>query len=72
MTTTRNEVERGVLNETTMTIHKHELGGTDLQTVCGHTYHVDPDRLRTILIGRATDEFDASKCGQCFEDGRGY
>ena len=62
----------GVLNTTTMTVHKQEIGAAALQTECGHTHHVDPERLRTIRIERATEDLDASKCGRCFEDGGGY
>ena len=62
----------GVLNQHTKTIHKHETGAPDLHTVCGATYHLEPDRLRTISVKRAVAEHDADKCGRCFEGGTGY
>jgi hypothetical protein len=55
-----------------MTIHKHEMGAADFQTVCGQTYHVEHGQLRMVPVNQATDEHDADKCGRCFEDGRGY
>ncbi len=63
---------RGILNETSMTIHKHEMGAADFQTVCGQTYHVERGQLRVIKVKQAIEEFGAAKCGGCFEDGRGY
>jgi hypothetical protein len=45
-----------------MTIHKHEMGAADFQTVCGQTYHIEHGQLRMIPIQQATDEFDATKC----------
>ncbi|MFB6228462.1 MAG: hypothetical protein ABEH88_07850 [Halobacteriales archaeon] len=72
MDTTRNEGVRGILNETSMTIHKHEMGAADFQTVCGQTYHVEHGQLRMIPVDQATEEHDADKCGRCFENGRGY
>jgi hypothetical protein len=72
MSKTQQEGVRGVLNETSMTIHKNELGAEDFQTPCGKTYNLDHGQLRTIQVKRATEEFDAEKCGRCFEDGRGY
>jgi hypothetical protein len=68
----QQEDVRGILNETSMTIHKHEMGAADFQTVCGQTYHVEHGQLRMIPVTQATEEFDADKCGRCFEDGRGY
>ncbi len=68
----QQEDVRGILNETSMTIHKHEMGAADFQTVCGQTYHVEHGQLRMIRVKQATEEFDADKCGRCFEDGRGY
>jgi hypothetical protein len=72
MSNTTQEDVRGILNETSMTIHEHEMGAEDFQTLCGQTYHLDHEQLRTIQVERATEEFDAKKCGRCFEDGRGY
>lgn len=68
----RNEPTKGVLNETTRTVHRHETGKSDLQTACGLTYNVDPDRLRRTSIEQATTDFNASKCGRCFDDAGGY
>lgn len=63
---------KGVLNETTKTVHKHEIGKTELQTECGLTHHVAPDQLQTTSVEQATADFDARKCGRCFEEGGGY
>lgn len=60
----------GILNETTMTLHRQQGGMTDFQTPCGHTYHVPQERLRIVEIQRV--KADATKCGQCFEEGGGY
>lgn len=62
----------GVLNTMTLTVHKQETGGADLHTECGHTHYVDPDRLRPVAVERVIEELNASKCGECFEDGGGY
>ncbi|MFB6299665.1 MAG: hypothetical protein ABEH65_05330 [Halobacteriales archaeon] len=56
----------------TLTIHKQETGAADLHTECGHTHYVDPDGLRMIAVERAMEELDASKCGECFDEGGGY
>lgn len=61
-----------VLNRTTMKVHKHEKGTETVETRCGATYHLDPEQLLVTSVERATTEFDASKCGRCFEDGGGY
>lgn len=68
----QQEEVRGILNETSMTIHKHELGGADFQTLCGQTYRLGHGQLQKIQVERATEELNAEKCGRCFEDGRGY
>lgn len=62
----------GVLNETTMTLHKQNPGTDGFQTPCGHVFHVAEERLRVVEIAHVTEEYSASKCGQCFEDGGGY
>lgn len=72
MENARTESTDAVLNETTKTVHRHARGNSDLQTVCGLTHHVNPDQLRTTSVKRATTDFDASKCGRCFDDGGGY
>jgi len=72
MNNIQQEDIRGILNETSMTIHKHEVGTAEFQTACGQTYHLDHGQLQKIEVERATDEFGAEKCGRFFEDGRGY
>lgn len=72
MASVQREGVKGVLNETTMTVHKHEMGTAYLQTMCGHTHQVAHEQLRIVGIKRATEELGADKCGQCFEDGKGY
>lgn len=72
MSDTQQEDVRGILNESRMTIHKHEMGAGDFQTLCGLTYHLEHGQLRMIQVKRAIGEFDADKCGRCFDDGRGY
>jgi hypothetical protein len=72
MSDNQGENLRGILNETSMTIHRHETGAEDFETSCGQTYHLQRGQLRTIQITRATEEVGAEKCGRCFEDGRGY
>lgn len=67
----RKEV-RGVLNKTSMKIHKQEIGSADFQTVCGQTYHAEHGQLRMVQVKQATEESHAEKCVRCFEDGRGY
>ena len=67
-----SERVQGILNETSMTIHKHETGAADLQTACGQTYHVEHGQLRKLPVVEATEEHSATRCGRCFEDGRGY
>ncbi|QIO25045.1 hypothetical protein G9465_22430 (plasmid) [Haloarcula sp. JP-L23] len=62
----------GVLNKTTKTVHKHKIGNAKLQTTHGLTYHVAPDKLRMTSVESATTEFNATKCGRCFEDAGGY
>lgn len=62
----------GVLNETTKTVHKHEIGKPNLQTMCGLTYHVAREQLRRTSVESATTEFNATKCGRCFDGAGGY
>jgi hypothetical protein len=71
MDSVQREDGRGVLNETSMTIHKHKIGAADLQTVCGQVYHIEHGQLRIVQVDEATQETDADKCGRCFEEGRG-
>jgi hypothetical protein len=62
----------GVLNEYTKTVHKHETGASALHTVCGVTYNVSSEQLRTMSVTEATADHDADKCGRCFDDGGSY
>jgi len=62
----------GILNETTMTLHKQNLETDGFQTPCGHLFHVAQEQLRIVEIVHVTEEYSVSKCGQCFEDGGGY
>jgi hypothetical protein len=62
----------GVLNETTGTVHKPRVGGSDLQTECGVAYHLAPGQLRATSIERATTQLGATRCGRCFDDAGGY
>jgi|AntDeeMetagen681_2_1112603.scaffolds.fasta_scaffold33489_1 hypothetical protein len=61
-----------ILNETTMTLHKQELGLGEFQTVCGHADHVGQEKLRIIGVPDRIKQDNTSKCGQCFEGRRGY
>jgi hypothetical protein len=72
MATARNETKRGVLNETTMTVHRRKPGAADIHTVCGHTYHVERGRLRLVDVAQITEATNTSRCGTCFEEGGGY
>ncbi len=72
MSNTRQENMSGILNETSMTIHKQEMGAEDFQTLCGQTYHLEQGQLQRIQVTRASEQLGAEKCGRCFEDGRGY
>lgn len=67
MDTSQQEVVRGVLNETSMKIHKHERGAADFQTVCGQIYHVEHGHLRMVQVKQDTEEFNADKCTRCFK-----
>jgi hypothetical protein len=60
----------GVLNETTGMVHREGTAGG--RTACGAATHLDGDRLRSLRLDRALEEYDASKCGRCFDDGGGY
>jgi hypothetical protein len=67
----QQEEERGILNETSMTIHKQERGAPDFQTVCGQTYHLEHGQLQMVQVRRATKEFNAETCDRCFGDDPG-
>lgn len=62
----------GLLNETTMTVHRKEPGASQLSSACGHTYHVEHGQLQEIAVNRALVQLNATKCGVCFDSGRGY
>lgn len=62
----------GVLNKTSMTIHKRKTGTEGFETLCGQSNHLNREQLQKIQINEATEELDTKKCGRCFEDGRGY
>lgn len=62
----------GVLNETTMTVHKHESGKSDFQSACGATADLSHDSLRMVPIGKASSDTTIARCGRCFEDAGGY
>jgi hypothetical protein len=72
MPITRDTERSGILNETTMTLHKRETGTADPQTPCGHTYHVAHERLRIVEIETVTEDREVTRCGQCFDDAGGY
>ncbi len=72
MGTNRHDAPTGVLNETSMTIHKREAGTKGFTTLCGQSYHLDCGQLQKVQLNQAIKELNADKCGRCFEDGRGY
>jgi hypothetical protein len=61
-----------ILNEQTMTVHKHESGAAGLQAVCGVTQQLDRDQLREVPVERAVTDENATRCGRCFDDGGSY
>lgn len=61
-----------VLNEATNTVHRQETGTTYLKTVCGVTYHVSADHLRSAELNPDATTGTTTKCGRCFDDGGGY
>lgn len=63
---------KGVLNTTTGTVHKHELGASGLHTHCGVSYTLPPVQLREVRVEQVTGDHSVSKCGSCFEDAGGY
>jgi hypothetical protein len=62
----------GILNEYTNTIHRHQTGAPALHAACGVTHDLAVDQLRVISIERASTDYDADRCGRCFDDGGGY
>ena len=63
---------RGVLNETTRTVHKHQIGRSDFQTKCGATAHLSHNQLRLVSVERTVANSNVIKCGRCFDDAGGY
>lgn len=72
MMTVRNTEKSLILNETTMTIHKQELGVGEFQSSCVRLDHVGREKLRIVGVSSVTGEQNASKCRQCFDEGGGY
>lgn len=72
MSSASNEETDGVLNETTDTVHKHEVGAAEFETECGLTHHVTPETLRRMPIEQALSSERTSKCGRCFPGAGGY
>lgn len=72
METNRSDASRGIVNERTQTVHKHEPGAPDYETVCNLTWHVTHENLRKTPIEEAITAVSIKKCGACFEDGGGY
>jgi len=63
---------KGVLNESTEMVHKHESGETGGLAECGATSTVTHDRLEVLPVEEALDREGTAKCGRCFGDGGGY
>lgn len=61
-----------ILNEVTDTVHKHDLGESGRQTVCGAIAHVSHGQLQRTSLESPGSTTTANKCGRCFEDGGGY
>ncbi len=61
-----------ILNEFTKTVHKRKLGSSDRHTVCGVTRLLAPDKFQPISIELAAVEYNANKCGRCFDGEGGY
>ncbi len=68
----QDEKRCGILNETTMTLHKQESGMPNFQTPCGHVSHVAQERLQIVEITNVANDYNTNKCRQCFEDGGEY
>lgn len=63
---------KGILNETTNTVHKHRAGASALQAECGATDHLERGYLRSVAVERVLTGADADKCGRCFAEAGGY
>lgn len=68
----QEETQSGILNETTMTLHKQESGMAEFQTPCGHVTHIPQERLQIVDIGALATNYNTDRCGKCFEDAGGY
>lgn len=60
-----------VVNQYTDTVHRHQGGSRDYETVCGATYHVEADHLHVRQVDKA-GRGETTKCGRCFEGAGGY
>ena len=61
-----------VLNETTRTVHKRRSGPAVRHTVCGVTRTLDVENLRPISAELVSTQYDADRCGRCFDGAGGY
>lgn len=61
-----------VLNEQTGTVHRPRADETNRHTMCGITRRLSHDEVFVMSLERAASDYDASKCGRCFDDGGGY
>lgn len=60
--------KHGVLNETTMTVHRQADGSPDpLVSTCGHTHHLDQSQLRIVAVDQVVERRTVQKCGNCFD-----
>ena len=56
------------MNETTITLHKQELGLGEFQTGCGRLDHVGQEKLRIIGVPDVAKKDNITRCEQCFEE----
>jgi hypothetical protein len=63
---------KGVLNETTQTVHKPLIGRSEYQTECGASNHLSLDQLRIVSVESSLANSNVTKCGRCFADAGGY
>ncbi len=61
-----------IMNQVTGTVHKHEGGKPDCQTLCGIHYHLSHDNLHPTTTEQSNIVTSANKCGRCFDGGGGY
>jgi len=67
MATVQNSGGSLILNETTMTLHKQELGLGEFQAACRQLNHVGQEKLRILGVPEGIENHNISKCRQCFE-----